>query len=108
MKDKIYIYPANFIFTWFINIKNNGDNKMIKEIKSVCKPEYNQILFRVKKTPGDKMFCRPSGSVYQPPFPEGYFMPKIKKQNPIVKFYKKIENLYENSYLRILFESFRK
>ena len=74
------------------------------------KPEYNRLLFRVKVTPGDRLFTRPSHGIYTRPIPEGYYMNRnaAKKPNPIVRFYKAIENLYQNSYLRALFESFRK
>jgi hypothetical protein len=52
------------------------------------KPEYNYLLFKIKKTPGDIRTLKASGDIIQRPYPEGYFMNrnKAKKPNPFIKF----------------------
>ena len=52
------------------------------------KSEYNYLLFKIKKTPGDMRTLRASGGIIQKPYPEGYFMNrnKAKKPNPVIYF----------------------
>ena len=83
---------------------------MTKGMSKVCQRYNGSVLFQIKPTPGDRIVLRTSGGITTRPIPEGYYMNRdaVKKPNPIVRFYKAIENLYQNSYLRALFESFRK
>jgi len=56
------------------------------------KPEYNKLVFRVKQTPGDRLFTRPSRGIYTRPIPEGYYMNRdaAKKTNPVINFFKRM------------------
>lgn len=56
------------------------------------KPEYNRLLFKVKSTPGDRLFTRPSHGIYTRPIPEGYYMNRnaAKKTNPVINFFKRM------------------
>ena len=72
---------------------------MIKKSNQLLKPEYNSILFQVKRTPGDARNTFASGGIYQPPFYENYFMEKRPlskgyvapdKTNIIVKFFRRM------------------
>ena len=58
------------------------------------KPEYNRLLFRVKATPGDRLFTRPSHGIYTRPIPEGYYMNRdaVKKTNLVINFFKRMYN----------------
>ena len=53
------------------------------------KPEYNSLMFKVKQTPGDRLFTRASYGIYERTIPEGYYMNRKspKKINPVKSFF---------------------
>ena len=56
------------------------------------KPEYNNLLFQIKQTPGDRLFCKSSRGIYTRTIPEGYYMNRnnVKKINPVINFFKRM------------------